>query len=483
MSLESMNCQTRYLILIVLTFTLLTSGKPEKRKRTELTPWGKEVFIKPVFKNKIYNIPAFGAKSDSLYNNQQAIQQAIDECHKNGGGMVVVPKGKWLTSFLELKSNVNLHIEEGAVLFFSDEVEKYKVPTFTRWEGIECMNYHPLIYARDAINIAITGKGIIDGNGKKWWSFAKGNQKITLSRLYDQVQANTKPGARNCLAYAEGSYLRPSMIQFVSCKNILLQDITVHSGPMWTNHFIYCSDVVAERICVITVGTNNDGFVVDSSSKILINNCYFSTGDDCIVIKSGLNEDGWRVGKPSERIIIKDCKTQKGNGGVVIGSEMSGGIRNVYAHNCVFNKTSRGLRIKTMKGRGGVIEDVWVENISMDSIYNEPVIITMDYGSSSIKPRNDSLPVIRNIHYKNVISTNSRLTLNLIGLPDQKIESIFFKNCSFSGRRGIQINNAQRIYFNNLTVESTQTEPVSIYGSSHIFFDKMKVTHHSQYNR
>lgn len=483
MSLESMNCQTRYLILIVLTFTLLTSGKPEKRKRTELTPWGKETFNEFIFPNKAYNIIQFGAKTDLSFNNQQAIQSAINECHANGGGKVIVPKGKWLTGYLELKSNVNLHLNEEATLLFSNDIDTYRVPTFTRWEGIECVNYHPLIYARNAKNISITGKGIIDGNGKDWWAFAKVNQRITLSKLYDQVLAGVLPEERNCLDYEGGSYLRPSMIQFISCENIYMKDVELRSGPMWTNHFIYCENVVAENIRVITEGTNNDGFVVDSSSKILISNCFFSTGDDCIVLKSGLNEDGWRVNRPSERIIIKNCSTHKGNGGVVIGSEMSGGVKKVYAHNCVFNKTSRGLRIKTMKGRGGIIEDIWFENITLDSIYNEAVIITMDYGSSSIAPRNDSLPLIRNIHYKNVISTNSRLTLNVIGLPNQKIESVFFDNCSFSGRRGIQINNAQYIHFNNLTIESIQTEPVAISGSSNIFLNKVKVTHSSQYNR
>jgi polygalacturonase len=463
-----------YFVMIVS----LTSCVQNTPQDIEKTPWGSEVFTPPAFKDIVYSIVDFDAKKDSSFNNQQSIQNAIDKCNDEGGGRVIVPKGTWHTSYLILKSNVNLHLEEGAVLLFIDNVDEYKIPTFTRWEGIECMNYHPLIYARNETNIAITGSGIINGNGEKWWNFPKeGKQKKSLSELYDQVLEGVIPEERNCLLYEEGSFLRPSMIQFISCENVLMKDIEVQSGPMWTNHFIYCTNVIAQNIRVITRGTNNDGFVVDASAKVLIDNCFFSTGDDCVVIKSGLNEDGWRVGKPSERIVVKNCSTQRGNGGVVIGSEMSGGIENVYAYNCNFHKTSRGLRIKTMKGRGGYVKDVWFENITMDSIYNQAVIINMFYGSSSIEPRNDSLPFVKNIFYKNIVSTNSRLTLNLIGHPELSIDSIFFENCSFTGKRGIQIVDAQNIFFNNMSIESRQTEPLSITNSKNIVFDRLKASH------
>ena len=296
-------------ILIVLM--VFSCAKSEVCIISEETPWGKETFDLPILSTDEYKITDFGAKDGKENNNQKAIQQAIDECNKNGGGKVIIPEGIWGTSYLNLKSNVNLHLEENAILFFLDNINLYSKPTFTRWEGIECMNYHPPIYANGVSNVIISGKGKIDGNGKNWWKF-KRTQKKTLSLLYDQVMSGVTPKNRNCLNYEGGSHLRPALIQFINSKNIQIKDIHVGSGPMWTVHFVYCENVIAQKLNVITKGVNNDGIIPDASKKVLIDGCYFSTGDDCIVIKSGLNEDGWRVNKTSERIIIKNCKTAHG---------------------------------------------------------------------------------------------------------------------------------------------------------------------------
>ena len=436
----------------------------------EETPWGTEEFNKPVFPNRSFNIVHFGADTLRSSNNQNAIQAAIDSCKNTGGGIVVIPKGRWQTSYIELKSNTNLHLEEGAVLNFIDSIELYETPTFTRWEGIECMNYHPLLYARNAENIAITGSGKINGNGARWWSMAKGKKVKTLSKLYDQVEANIPPEKRNCLNYEDRSYLRPSLIQAINCKNILVEGIEVGSGPMWTLHFVYCTNVIARNLRIITTGVNNDGIIPDACKKVLIDNCYFSTGDDCIVIKSGLNEDGWRVGKASERIVIKDCKTKHGHGGVVIGSEMSGGVRNVYAYNCDFSHTQRGLRVKSMKGRGGIVENLWFKDIIMDSIYNEAIKINMNYGSSSIAPRSDSLPIFRNFNFNNVTSSYSRHCVRLIGIKEQNIEGLSFTNLKMKGKYGIIINNARNISFDSISIETLYHEPLQITRSNNLLF-------------
>jgi len=459
------------LLFLVISSQNAFSQQPEIKEKT---PWGEEVFTYPEIKSKKFLITSFGAQSAPGINNQQPIQKAIDKCHAEGGGMVVIPEGKWETSYLTLKSNVNLHLEKGALLFFSDDIELYKTPTFTRWEGIECMNYHPLIYAKDEYDIAITGEGKIDGNGQKWWSF-KRPQRQTLDKLYTQVLDGVKPENRNCLAYEPTSYLRPSLIQFVSSKNVLVEGVEIGSGPMWTVHFVYCENVIAQNLKVITEGVNNDGIVPDASKKVLIDNCYFSTGDDCIVIKSGLNEDGWRVGKPSERIVIKNCRTHHGHGGVVIGSEMSGGVKNIYAYNCNFSNTQRGLRIKSMKGRGGYVKNLWMENIQMDSISDEAIKINMKYGSSSIAPRNDTPPEFSNFNFKDIHYAYSRTCINIIGLDDQKIDGLNFDGLQMKGDRGIFISDTKNSVLNDIQIEITRSEPINLEDCTDVQFNGLQV--------
>lgn len=462
------------LTILLFVAILISCKNPTNTIITEQTPWGEQIFEIPAFKDKQFSILDFGANSDTTINNQKAIQSAIDKCNKAGGGIVTIPEGIWKTSYLELKSNVNFHLAKGAVLSFIDSIALYAVPTFTRWEGIECMNYHPLLYAKDQENVAITGEGIIEGNGKVWWQLAKGTQIKSLTKLYDLVEAGIEPEQRNCLDFKPTSYLRPAMVQFINCKKVLVDGIELHSGPMWTTHFVYCQNVIARNLTVLTVGGNNDGIVPDATNGMLIDNCYFSTGDDCIVIKSGLNEDGWRVGKASENIVIKNCVTKHGHGGVVIGSEMSGGVHNIYAHDCDFSQTDRGLRIKSMKGRGGLIENLWFEDIRMDNIKEEAIKINMHYGSSSIKPRGDSLPTFRNFYYKNIHSYNSKFAVRIEGIDSLFVDNIHFENLDMQSKNGIFIKNAENISFNRISSETPAKEsyfPLSIYNANNIGFD------------
>ncbi|BDD11711.1 glycoside hydrolase (plasmid) [Fulvitalea axinellae] len=417
------------------------------------TPWGLERFVLPEFPDRIIAITEMGADTASA-NNQKAIQKAIDLCSEKGGGTVSLPAGVWRTSYLELRDNVNLRLEKGSVLSFSDNPDDYAVPTFTRWEGMECMNYHPLLYAKGKKNIAITGKGRIEGNGKAWWHMARKGKKITLPKLYTQALEGVAPKDRNCLEYEEGSFLRPSMIQLINCENILVQGIEIGSGPMWTTHFVYCKNVVAQRLKVRTNGHNNDGLTPDSCEKMLIDDCDFSTGDDCIVIKSGLNEDGWRVGKPSSRIVIRNSKTKRGHGGVVIGSEMSGGVNKVYALNCDFGGTDRGLRVKSMKGRGGVIEDIWFENIQMKNIRREAIMLNMRYGSSSTPPRGDKVPVFRNFNFKNIVSTGSKHAVRVVGLPESNVDGMNFENMRLQSKKGIEVSDISDCVFDSLELKA-----------------------------
>lgn len=465
------------LFFALLITTLGCQQQPVPEIIIEQTPWGEQKFEVPAFQDKTFNIVDFGAKTDTTFNNQTAIQTAIDKCNAEGGGTVLLPKGVWMTSYLELKSNVNFTLADGATLSFIDDISLYEVPTFTRWEGLECMNYHPLLYARNAENIAITGSGKILGNGRAWWELAKGTQKISLKKLYDLVEAGVEPEKRNCLDFKPTSYLRPAMVQLISCKKVLVDGIELHSGPMWTTHFVYCEGVIARNLRVLTVGGNNDGIVPDACDGFLVYDCFFSTGDDCIVIKSGLNEDGWRVGKASQNIIVHDVKTEHGHGGVVIGSEMSGGVRNVYAHDCDFSQTDRGLRIKSMKGRGGVIENIWFENIRMDNIKKEAIKLNMHYGSSSIAPRTDSLPTFRNIHYKNITSKNSQYAVRIKGIDEHFVDEIFFENMKLESERGIHIENAKNAVFKNITSKTAKEKylPMNLINVKNLAFDSIRL--------
>ncbi len=460
---------------IVILWIATSCQTPSSNLIIEETPWGKQTFVIPTFKQQEYNIKEYGANTDSSYNNQKAIQEAIDKCNQDGGGTVIIPEGTWRTAYLELKSNVNLKLVKDATLSFIDSIPLYAVPTFTRWEGLECMNYHPFIYSRNQENVAITGKGVIEGNAQVWWDLARTTQLESLQKLYDLVESGVEPEKRNCLDFEPTSYLRPSLIQFINCKKVMVEGIELHSGPMWTNHFIYCENVIARNLSVITKGRNNDGIIPDACNGVLVDSCYFSTGDDCIVIKSGLNEDAWRVGKACENIVIKNCITKHGHGGVVIGSEMSGGIRNLYAHDCDFSETERGLRIKSMKGRGGVIENLWFENIKMNNIKREAIQINMHYGSSSIQPRTDSLPTFRNIHYKNIFSNNSQYAVRVKGIDNQFVDQLYFENLEMKSKRGIVIENTQNATFKNIKSETTKEYPVTLINVDNIGFKTIKL--------
>jgi len=471
---------SRKTILFILTLCVSAiTTTVSAQKIVENTPWGEETFTYPTIGNKEFVITSFGAESKAGVNNQEAIQKAIDKCNSSGGGLVIIPAGEWETSYLTLKSNVNLHLKKGAVLSFLDDIELYKTPTFTRWEGIECLNYHPLIYARDEHDVAITGEGKIVGNGKNWWQFKRPQIK-TLEKLYAQVLNNVPAEQRNCFSYGTDSYLRPSLIQFFNSKNVWVDGIEIGSGPMWTVHFVYCENVIAQNLKVITQGVNNDGIIPDASKKVLIDNCFFSTGDDCIVIKSGLNEDGWRVGKPSERIVIKNCNTDKGHGGVVIGSEMSGGVENIYAYDCNFSNTERGLRIKSMKGRGGYVKNLWMQNIKMDNMQSEAIKINMKYNASSIMPKGDETPVFSNFNFENISSSNSRACINIIGLDNQKIEGMSFKNIKMHGGTGINISNAENCKFDHIEIEVENAEPIKLSDCKKMDFDTIKLKSESK---
>lgn len=312
---------------------------------------------RPVFPARDFDITRYGAVGDSAKDCTESFQKAISACAESGGGRVLVPSGSFLTGAIHLKSNVNLHVVEGGTIRFSRDPKRYLPLVLTRFEGMELMNYSPFIYSYEQENIAITGEGTIDGQADcgHWWpwkgrancGWQKGDpeQSKARNRLMEMVATLTPVSAR---VFGEGSYLRPQFIQPYRSRNILIEGITLKGSPMWQVHPVLCTNVTVNRLKIIANGPNTDGCDPESCKDVLVQDCYFSTGDDCIAIKSGRNNDGRRVRVPSENIIIRGCRMMEGHGGITVGSEISAGVRNVFAEDCTMDSPSlnQALRFK-----------------------------------------------------------------------------------------------------------------------------------------
>ena len=388
----------------------------------------------PEFPAHDFPITDFGAKPG--VDATTAIRDAIAACNKAGGGRVVVPAGEWLTGAIHLKSNVNLHVAKDAVLKFSTNPADY--PTvFTRWEGVECMNYSPFIYAYEQENIAVTGEGMLDGQAsdENWWGWTRRSEgkpaKASADRnaLNDQGEKGVPVADR---VYGAGHYLRPNFIQPCRCRNILIEGVTIVRSPMWELHPVLSENITVRGVKISSHGPNNDGFDPESSRDILVEDCVFDTGDDCIAIKSGRNNDGRRVNVPSENVVIRNCVMMDGHGGVVLGSECSGDIRNVFAENCKMDSPNldRALRLKSNARRGGVLENVFMRNVEVGQV--KEAILTVDFQYEE-GARGDFPPVARNIQIDHVTSTASPRVMYIAGIPRATIDGIKFTDCTFRG--------------------------------------------------
>lgn len=393
----------------------------------------------PEFPSADFDITQFGARGDGITDCTSAIKKAIDACSLAGGGRVVVPSGKYLTGAIHLKSNVNLYISKGAILFFIPDPAKYLPKVYSRWEGVECMNYSPLIYAFEQENVAVTGEGILDGqaDNRYWWSWCgsplfggapdRSNQMAARKRLFIMGEENIPVKDR---LFGENSFLRPNFIQFYKCRNILIEGVTLRNSPMWNIHPVLCANVIIRKVSIISHGPNNDGCNPESCKDVLIEDSYFDTGDDCIAVKSGRNRDGRRIGRPSENIVIRNCIMKDGHGGVTIGSEASGGVRNIYAENCMMDSPNleRALRIKTNSVRGGFIENIYMRNITVGQVSDAVLRIDLFYeeGDKGKYP-----PVVNNIEMMNVTSRKSRYALYLRGYVDNPVKNVRILNCTF----------------------------------------------------
>jgi polygalacturonase len=428
---------------------------------------------RPVFPDRIFDIRDYGATGDGTTKNTNAFQKCISACFVSGGGKVLVPPGKWFTGAIHLKSNVNLHLQTGAEIHFSDKPDDYLPVVFTRWAGFELMNYSPLIYAFNCENIAVTGEGKLFGHGNSWWIWKQredGTQGIG-EKIHREMVLKNIPPAERIFGIPEIG-LRPQFINPVRCTNVLLEGFTIEQpGPFWTIHFYSCENVIVRKLTLHTKGgPNNDGINLDSTRNALIEHCVIDAEDDTICLKSGINEDGWRVGKPTENVVVRHVTSLQGHGGIVIGSEMSGDIRNVLAHDCFFDGTDRGIRLKSNSSRGGRVENIWYSNIRMRNIQLEAININTDYASWLADKNGKAHPVFRNLNFENITCENALVAASVTGKMERPIENLMIKNLSVNAEKGLSFLWVDGLKFVNLKAEIASGEPTQILDCTHVEF-------------
>ena len=413
----------------------------------------------PGFANRDFLVTDYGAIADAKTLNTAAFAKAIEACNKAGGGRVVVSAGRYLTGAIYLKSNVNLYVAEAATILFSTNPADYPI-VFTRWEGMELMNYSALIYAYGEKNIAISGKGTLDGQAgwDNWWAWNKGRPSMQL-KARDQLHVfNHEKKDPRQRVFGEGHFLRPNFIQPYHCTNILISGVKLLNSPMWNINPVLSENITIENVSIIGHGPNNDGVDPESCKNVLIRNCYFDTGDDCIAIKSGRDEDGRTLARPAENHIIEGCEMKDGHGGVVIGSEISGGAKNIYAINCKMNSPNldRILRIKTSSSRGGIIENVFMKDIEVGTYKEAAVLCSMFYE----QPGN-FMPTIRNIWVENMnVADGGKYGVFINAYKESPVQNLRMVNCTIKGVQiPMQIDYATGTVFENVTINGVRSEP------------------------
>ena len=454
----------------------------------------------PKIAERQFLITSFGAKTTATAAlNQNAINRVISLVSKKGGGKVIIPKGTWNTGAIELKSHVNLVLEEGATLHFAFEPKLYPLVR-TSWEGLACWNYSPCIYAYKATDIAITGKGTIDGGGNNdtFWQWngnprfgykegvTKESQKLgSRSKLLKMAEDGVPFDERK---FGMGNGLRPQLVNMVHCERILIKDVKMINSPFWVIHPLLSKNITVDGVYVWNEGPNGDGCDPEACENVLIQNCVFHTGDDCIAIKSGRNNDGRLWNQPSKNIIIRNCKMEDGHGGVVIGSEISGGCENVYAENCVMDSPhlERILRIKTNNCRGGQVQNINMRNVVVGQCKEAVVKINLDYERKEICYRGFE-PIVNNVNVENVTCQKSDYGVLIIGRDSlENVYDINIKNCKFDGvvKEPVKITGKTRnVKFDNLVINGSlvlnkEDQPYKNY-SEWLTYSEMKRVPHS----
>lgn len=467
----------------------------------ETLPFDMPVLSPPQFADNAVSVTDFGAIGDGKELNTEAFAKAIDALSQKGGGRLVVPAGVWLTGPIVLKSHINLHLENRSIILFSPDKDLYPLVE-TSFEGLDTRRCQSPISGIDLENVAITGSGAIDGNGHFWRPLKK--QKVTESYW---KRATSKGGVFKRDDYwmpsaqylhadtisdmnvprhfdtdeqwaAVRDFLRPVMVSFQRCKNVYLQGVIFQNSPAWNIHPLMCENVIVDGIQVRnpSYAQNGDGLDLESCRNVIVVNSSFDVGDDGICIKSGKDEDGRRRARPCENVIIDNCTVFKGHGGFVVGSEMSGGVKNIKLTNCSFLGTDVGLRFKSRRGRGGVVENIYVSNVSMIDITTDSFLFDLFYGGKSavevleegsetsstddIPVVTDETPAFRNIYFNNVVSRNARRAMFFNGIPEMPIDNINIENVSVTARYGAEFSESTNINLKNVHIVPAEGSPL-----------------------
>ncbi|WP_315054609.1 glycoside hydrolase family 28 protein [Chryseobacterium indoltheticum] len=457
------------------------------------------------------SIKDFGGIAGGNVKNTEAFKKAIDALVKKGGGKLVVPRGMWLTGPIVLQSNINLHIEEGAFVVFSKDKNDYPLVDVS-FEGLNTIRCQSPISAKNAKNIAITGKGVIDGSGDAWravkkskmaesqwkeivasggilskdgktWypseSYKKGFESSSSFNVPDKISKSELESVKD--------FLRPVMVSIVGCDQVLLDGPTFQNSPAWNLHPLMTSNLILRNLTVRNpwYSQNGDGVDLESCKNVLIYDNTFDVGDDAICIKSGKNEDGRKRGMPTENVIIKNNVVYHGHGGFVIGSEMSGGARNIHVSDCTFIGTDIGLRFKTTRGRGGVVENIYVKNIDMINIPTQTIGFNMFYeGASPVLedgqkeegnkapektfPVTEETPIFRNIYFKNINAVNSYEAITINGLAEMNIKNIVIEDSQFDTKKALTIVDADGITLKNVKLKYSEGNGAVVYNSKNV---------------
>ncbi|WP_341806308.1 glycoside hydrolase family 28 protein [Pseudomaricurvus alcaniphilus] len=426
----------------------------------------------PYFPERYLLVEDFGAAGDNQTDCSAAISAAIRACHESGGGRVVLSSGVYRSGPVHLLSNVELHITSSAQLSFYTDPSRYLPAVFTRWEGMEMMGYSPLIYAYRQHNVAVTGGGVLNGNANRdtWWPwkgqhserdwnyYPEQDQAAARQQLFDMAERGVPVAER---VFAEGSYLRPSFIQFYECQRVKIEGVTVTAAPFWLLHPVLCEDVTVRKVILRSHGPNSDGCDPESCNRVVIEGCTFDTGDDCIAIKSGRNNDGRRLAKPCKNVLIQDCTMRAGHGGIVLGSEISGGVKNLHARNCIMSSPDleRAIRIKTNASRGGVIEHIRYENILVGEV-QDAIVVNFYYEEG---PNGNFQPTVKDVEIRGFYVRKAQRAFVLRGFPDNPLTGLSLRDCdiALADSLGV-IENVTAIQLQKVSVNGSQLQAAQL---------------------